>query len=308
MAIPVLIDTDMGIDDAVAIALALAAVELDVVGMVSVGGNVALEQATRNIGRLLSGLGLTKWPAVGRGLDQDGQLSDAAHVFNADGLGGVDLVEPADFAPEDYRTVYERAIRTHGEALCIVAIGPLTNLAAVMREMPEVLARVGRIIVMGGAVWCRGNMTRWAEFNFYRDPEAAAAMLASGLPITVVPLDVTQQVAIDDSHVAHLARSGTRAGPLLARMIRWPLDNHHAEGSGRFLVHDALAVGVLLWPEMFLQARMALEVTTGGEQVGRSRPAVARDRKRQLGVVTAVNTVDFLENLIETLCDEKFVV
>lgn len=91
-------------------------------------------------------------------------------------------------------------------------------------------------------------------------------------------------------------------------MIRWPLDNHHAEGSGRFLVHDALAVGVLLWPEMFLQARMALEVTTGGEQVGRSRPAVARDRKRQLGVVTAVNTVDFLENLIETLCDEKFVV
>lgn len=150
MAIPVLIDTDMGIDDAVAIALALAAVELDVVGLVSVGGNVALEQATRNIGRLLSGLGLTKWPAVGRGLDQDGQLSDAAHVFNADGLGGVDLVEPADFAPEDYRTVYERAIRTHGEALCIVAIGPLTNLAAVMREMPEVLARVGRIIVMGG--------------------------------------------------------------------------------------------------------------------------------------------------------------
>jgi purine nucleosidase len=137
---------------------------------------------------------------------------------------------------------------------------------------------------MGGAVWCKGNVTPHAEFNFYRDPGAAAAVLAAGLPVTVVPLDVTRQVALDESHVAQLSRAGTRAGDLLAEMIRFPLEAEGDAAHGSFLVHDALALGAVIWPPLFMRAQMALEVVVAGEQAGRSKPLVAKDKSRQIGV------------------------
>lgn len=309
MAHPVLIDTDMGVDDAVAMVLALCAPEIDLVGVTSVGGNVSLDQVTQNIGRLLSGLRLDSWPVLGRGLDQDQPgLQDATHVFGSDGLGDVDLPVPSDFAVESFLDVYEQLIEAHGHALRIVAMGPLTNLAAVMTERPGLLEKVGQIVVMGGAFWCQGNVTPYAEFNFYRDPRAAQTVLTSRLPITVVPLDVTVQVALDESHTAHLSRSGTRGGELLARMIQYPLVHGTDATPGGFLAHDALTVGVLLWPALFLRSKMAIDVVTSGEQAGRCKPKIAKDKSRQLAVVISVNVVDFLENLLEQLCQERFVV
>lgn len=309
MSRPVLIDTDMGVDDAVAVSLALGAADIDVVGVVGVGGNVSASQATRNIGRLLAGVQTGHWPRVGCGLDRPGgDLQHATQVFGRDGLGEIDLPVPADFAADDYLEVYEESIEAHGDSLVVLALGPLTNLAAALRERPVLLTRVGQIVVMGGAVWCPGNATAHAEFNFYRDVEAAAAVLASGLPITVVPLDVTRQVAIDESHVAHLSRSGTRGGELLAQMIRFPIGRERQGPPGTFLVHDAVAAGVLLWPELFMRSKMALEMVVSGEQAGRCKPMVAKDKRRQLAVVISVNVVDFLENLLEQLCQEKFVV
>jgi len=307
---PVLIDTDMGVDDAVAITLALSAAEIDLAGLVSAGGNVPLDQATANVGRLLGALEPDAWPAVARGLDQQrGGFEDATHVFGADGLGDLDLPVPEHHAPGDYLELYERLIERHGESLVIVAIGPLTNLAAVLRRRPELLARAGQIVVMGGAIWCPGNITAHAEFNFYRDPEAAAVVLASGLPITVVPLDVTRQVAMDESHLAHLSCSGTRSGELLARMIRFPIDLRTEDTApGTFLVHDALAVGVLLWPQFFMRSMMGLKMVTTGEQAGRCKPVVAKGKRRQLAVVISVQVGEFLDNLLERLCHEKFVV
>ncbi len=307
---PVLIDTDMGADDAVAITLALSAAEVDLVGLVSVGGNVSLEQATSNIARLLGGLQPGKWPPIARGLDQQRSgLRDATHVFGPDGLGQLDLPVPANCTPGDYLELYERLITTYGEALVIVAIGPLTNLAAVSRQRPGLLNRAGHIVVMGGAVWCPGNVTSYAEFNYYRDPQAAAVVLSSGLPITVVPLDVTRQVAMDESHLAHLSCSGRRSGELLARIIRFPIQQQTEDAApGTFLVHDALAVGVLLWPHLFMRSRMALEMVTTGEQAGRCKPMVAKDKRQQLAVVISVNVGEFLGNLLEELCQEKFVV
>ena len=309
MRTPVLIDTDMGVDDAVAITLALSTPQIELVGLASVGGNVGIEQATRNIGRLLGSLGVQDGPAVARGLDQNaGELRDATHLFGADGLGGVDLATPSGFAPTDLFELYEALIGAHGSALAIVTIGPLTNLAAVLRERPGLLERAGRLVIMGGAIWCKGNATPHAEFNFYRDPQAAQAVLASGLPITVVSLDVTSQVAMDESHVAHLACSGAGSGELLARMIRVPMERHPEAGAGKFLPHDALAVGVLLWPELFLRSKMVLEVITSGEQAGRSKPMIGKDKSRQVAVVITVNVGDFLGNLLEQLCHERFAV
>jgi len=308
MSTPVLIDTDMGVDDAMAIALALASPELEVVGLSGVGGNVPLEQATTNIARLLSGLGVRSWPKIARGLDQPAGLKDALHVHGDDGLGKMDLPLPEDFRPGELVACYEECIETRGSPLVIIAIGPLTNLAAILRERPGLLQRVGRIVVMGGAVWCKGNISPSAEFNFYRDPQAAADVLASGLPITVVSLDVTNQVVMDESHLARLSRSGNRTAELIASMIRFPMSQASDEGSGRFLVHDPLTVGTLLWPALFLQSRMALEITTSGPQAGRSKPMIAKDKKRQLSVVISVNVADFLEHLLERLCHEQFVV
>ena len=307
---PVLIDTDMGVDDAVAVTLAVCAPEIELAGVVSVGGNVPLDQATGNVSRLLGALSLDSSPPTARGLDQEGDdLDNATHVHGSDGLGGLDLPLPKNHAPGDYLDLYERAIEAHGEALAIIAIGPLTNLAAVLRERPELLARAGQVVIMGGAVWCPGNVTPHAEFNFYRDPAAAEQVLSSGLPITVVPLDVTRQVAMDESHLAHLSASGTRSGELLARMIRFPIEQEtESSAPGTFLVHDALAVGVLLWPKLFMRSKMALQMTTSGEGAGQCKPMVAKDKRRQPGVVISVNVAEFIKTLLEEICHEKFVV
>lgn len=308
MSTPILIDTDMGVDDAVAIALALGSPELRVVALASVGGNVPLEQATINIPRLLTALGVREWPKIGRGLDQPAELPGAEHVHGDDGLGGVDWPAPAKFTTGGYVPLYEEMIAAHGSALSIVAIGPLTNLAAILRERPGLLNKAGRIVVMGGAIWCKGNITPHAEFNFYRDPAAAAAVLESGLPVTVVSLDVTNQVVMDESHVARMAQSMSRCGEQLARIVRFPMGQPTDEGTGRFLVHDALTIGTLLWPELFLRSKMALQVATSGSQMGKSKPMIAKDKARQVSVVISVNAGDLMENLLERLCQQKFVV
>ena len=307
MATPVLIDTDMGIDDAIAIALALSTPQLELAGLASVGGNVPLEQATCNVARLLAALQLKNPPPVGQGLDQRNGLRGAEHVFGSDGLGECGLAVPPDYHPIGFIELYEQCIARHGSSLAVVAIGPLTNLAALLRERPGLLQSVGRIIIMGGAIWCPGNINPAAEFNFYRDPKATAEVLSAGLPVTLVPLDVTRQVALDESHVAHLSRSEHNGGELLARMVRWALARK-VDGGSKFIIHDAVAVGALLWPELFLRSRIGLEIVTRGDQAGRSRPIVLKDKSKQVGVVLSVNVGDFLENLLGLICQEEFIV
>jgi purine nucleosidase len=308
MSRPVLIDTDIGVDDAVAITLALCVRELELVGLVSVGGNVPLDQVTRNIPSLLAALGRENWPQIGKGLDQDPSLSHALDVHGDDGLGGLGLPTPVDFSAGDYIDTYEELIERHGGDLAIIAIGPLTNLAALMDQRPGLLERAGQIVIMGGAIWCAGNITPKAEFNFYRDPTAASKVLGSGLPISLVSLDITTQVAMDESHLAHLSAGGTKSGQLLSQMIRHPLEADTDGGPGRFIVHDALAVGLLIWPHLFLRSRMGIEMTTRGDDAGQSRPVLAKDKTRQVAVAMSVNAGEFLENLLESLCDEQFIV
>jgi len=304
MPIPLLIDTDMGVDDAVAIALALASPELDVRALVSTGGNVPLDQATKNIGRLLHAIRPGHWPVVGRGLDQTGPgLHDATHVFGMDGLGDCGIADDGAVEVRDYHDVYGEFLAGSGD-LNIVAIGPLTTLAAVLRENPAARSRIKHLYVMGGALWCKGNIRGVAEFNFYRDPPAAAAVLASGLPISLIPLDVTKFVTLDESNLAHFAASETRAGEFLAKIMEFPMKHSSEAGKGRFIVHDALAVGAIIWPGLFVRTRMTIEVATSGEHPGRTRPTLAHGGP-QADVLTAINAVDFVENMLERLCEEK---
>lgn len=310
MPLPILIDTDMGVDDAIAVTLALLSEKLSVQALVSVGGNVPLLQATRNIGRLLRALDLDAHPVVGVGLDQHGDLADARHVFGKDGLGETDWPALEPFEPVPYTKAYRAAIEKHPNQLTIVCIGPLTNLAELVRSNLGLLKQARRIVIMGGAVWCKGNVEGVAEFNFYRDPAAAETVLAAGLPVTLVPLDLTNFLHMDESHLARLAACDHPAGKFLASVLDWPLRSGTGDAPpGRFLVHDAAAVGSLLWPELFMSAQLAVKVCTAAPTPGKCQPVPRRDTSRKpISVLTTVGAVDFLENMLEVLCSQRFVV
>lgn len=308
MAVPLLIDTDMGIDDAVAACMAITSDALEVRSIVGVGGNAPVDQVVANIGRLMAATRPPDQPKIGRGLDQAAAAGpDRRARFGDDGFGNCDLPS-VPMKAIDFRQVYRETIEGAEGDLVILALGPLTNLAAFFDESPELFKSVKQIHLTGGAVWTRGNATESAEFNFHRDPSAAAKLLASGLPITVTPLDVTNLVCLDESHVAHLAASGYRTGEVLAKLLRFAIEQDDEPSYGKCHVADALTVGSLLWPDLFLKTRMRLEITTRGTHAGQSKPALGGDHRERVDLLTAVNAVDFLENLLEQLCHEAFVV
>lgn len=317
MATPLLIDTDMGIDDAVAVSLALAGDKLDVRAIVAVGGNVEADQVSKNIDRLLTALAPPNTPILGKGLDQTeggpmagkgSRLQDRRNLFGQDGLGECDLPQGKAAAAIDFREAYHQAIEAADGELEVLALGPLTNVAAILRETPDAARRIKRIYISGGAVWAQGNVRGLAEFNFHRDPLAAARVLTSGLPITIAPLDVTALVCLDESHAAHMASSGYRTGQVLAKILRYCMEHESDPGLGKTHVQDALAAGAMLWPDLFLKTRMRLEVVTAGPEAGRCKPQLGGDTTHRVDLLTAVNTVDFQENLLESLCHEAFVV
>ncbi len=309
MATPLLIDTDMGIDDAVAVCLALASDALDVRALVGVGGSVDLDQVMANIDRLLGALRPASTPVVGCGLDQPAEdRVDRRSIFGADGFGECELAPHESPVTVGFREAYARAIDDASGALTVLAIGPLTNLAVILRETPQCAKSIERVHVMGGAVWATGNVGGVAEFNFHRDPDAAAAVMTSGLRITVAPLDVTAHVSVDASHVARLSASGYRTGEVLGKLLAYPVEHDAGPQHGRFQIHDAVAAASILWPALFMRTRMRLEIVTEGDQAGRSKPALGGDAGTHVDILTAVNAVDLLENLLEALCHEAFVV
>jgi len=309
MATPVLIDADMGADDAAAVVLAMASGAVDLHAVVGVGGTVRVDQAVINIGRLLKAVGVSRRPIVGRGLDQaDAELKDRRDLFGEDGFGGCSLPADDGLAVGDFRDVYRQAVAQAGGELVVVAVGPLSNLAALLQESPDLFRALRQIVIAGGAVWTAGDVHETTEFTFYRDAPAAHRILSSGLPVSVVSLDVVKMVCLDESHLARLAASGCRTGEVLARLLRYPAETEIEPGYGKVYVAGALAVGSLVWPDLFLGTRMRLDVETTGPKAGRCKPALGGDKVLHVNLLTAVNAVDFVENLLESVCHEAFFV
>jgi len=309
MATPVLIDTDMGIDAAVAVALALASETVDLRAVVGTGGRRTLDQTMINISRVLGALGPPTLPLVGRGVDRGAPASaDEDDTRGADGLGDWDEPVNNAISASDWGDVYQQTVDGANGELSILLLGPLTNVAAVLDEAPDLFDRVKHVYVAGAAVWAQGNAGSAAEFNFHCDPSAAAAVMSSGLPITVVPLDVTGLVCLDQSHVAHMAASGYRMGEISATLLECALESDAAPGYGKTFAPAAVAVGSMMWPDLFLKTRMRLEVVASGSEAGRSKPALGGDKSQQVDLLTAVNAADFIENLLESLCHEAFIV
>ncbi len=277
---PILIDADPGIDDAVAILLALASPELNLVAVTTVVGNAPVENATRNALRLLHLAGRADIP-VAQGAHRPlvhparDFVSRPSKVHGDDGLGGAAL-EDAPFPSRTGHAVELMAemVDKYGSDLTVIAIGPLTNVALFFALYPERAARIGRLIVMGGGLAEGGNYTPAAEFNFYSDPAAAERVFQSPIDTTLLSLDVTQRAVLRPADFAQLGTGSV--GLAVRQMLGFYVDWHVATyGTDALPMHDSLAVAHAISPELVSTVPAALGVAY---DEGRTRGQTLVDR------------------------------
>jgi len=264
----IIIDTDPGVDDALAIMLALRSPEVSVEALTPVAGNVPLSLTLPNALRLLELAGRTDVPvAAGAEHPLERQLITASSAHGNNGLAGVEFPGPrtrpvAESAPQ----LMARLIRGSPGEISIIAIGPLTNLALAFRDDPALPSMVRDITIMGGSL-SGGNITPVAEFNAYVDPEAAQIVFRCGKPITMIGLDVTRKVSVTDDVLQRLASAVNPLGRAAARILRAQLEQvrRTSVDDGVIHAHDALAMASLIDPGIVSLKPMHIEVETRGE-------------------------------------------
>jgi pyrimidine-specific ribonucleoside hydrolase len=294
--IPLVIDTDPGIDDALAVLLALASPEVDLRLVTTVHGNVALAQTTENALRVLHLAGRADVPVAAGAAESlvHVQAERAGHVHGAAGLGGVELPPSAAAAdPRPAVVALAELLTTSSEPVTVAAIGPLTNIALLLRVFPDAAARIGRLVVMGGSAGRGGNVTAAAEFNVWADPEAAQAVFASSLPTVMVGLDVTLPTVLSEEGIARFGAAGP-IGAQAAAILRQYLDHARtAYGTAGVVVHDALALTEAIAPGTLGTVRRDVVVDTG---LGAGRGQTLVDRRRVSAAPTAVDVAETVDS------------
>ena len=267
----VIVDTDPGVDDALALMMALNSADLQIEGITTVGGNATLSDTTGNALRLLEHLGGKQSAvsvAVGAGEPLQGSFTHAYHVHGAGGLG-VPLPAPT-LRPHGMSAVEficERAAAS-AEPLAVIALGPLTNVAAALESRPDLVDALSEVVVMGGAFEVSGNITPYAEFNIHEDPWAANAVFASGVPVTLVGLDVTRWTSMQrgggPQWFEGTSKSAQLGNGILADRFRERADLQE------FFLHDPLAVAAAIDPDILTCRPAQVSVVTDGEERGRT--------------------------------------
>ena len=266
----IIIDTDGGVDDALALLFALACQDARVEAITTVHGNVPVEQATANVLEVLHIAGCARMVAQGCMAPLSGVPVFARDVHGAEGLGGWAREQRGEMAVlSDLSApalITSLARQSPGE-ITLVTIGPLTNAAVALREDPEGFRMLRRMVTMGGAVFERGNVTTTAEFNFYADPHAAREVVRSGVPMTLVGLDVTHKVVSTQDRMEQLlaGECGTRERFLRCICERMLSFYRPRIGADQFFLHDPLAVGVALDPSLAGTRAMQVDIETAGE-------------------------------------------
>lgn len=266
---PVVIDTDPGIDDVLALLLAARSPELHIEAVTVVGGNVGLDACVRNALLTLEQSGLEPMPPVAAGCARplEREPLDAAHVHGDDGLGGVAHEFPAPstrVSDQDAVEVLLDAIRRKPDELVLITLGPLTNLATAFRRDPETVRRLKRVVAMGGALRVPGNVTTTAEYNLYADPEAAQEVIAAELPLILVGLDVTHRTLLHaDEFGARAGRSSPPGAQFARRVCAHIFEfGEVRRGLAAAYLHDPLAVGAAADPEVVRCERVRVRVET----------------------------------------------
>lgn len=264
---PVILDCDPGHDDAIAILLALASPELDVRAITTVHGNQTLPKVTRNALRLLTAIGRTDVP-VAAGCERPlvAPPVTAPEIHGESGLDGPELPEPAfDVVPEHAVDLIIRILRESDGRVTLIPTGPLTNIAMVLQKAPDVREKIEHICLMGGAVR-EGNKTPVAEFNIVADAEAARVVFESGLPLTMIGLDVTHQARVGDAELARLRAMNRPVASLVADLIEFFRGTYQRVFGFDFApIHDAVAVAQVIRPGIVKTRFLNVVVETRSE-------------------------------------------
>jgi len=303
----VLIDCDVGVDDALALILAFHSPELKVEGITGVNGNVPLDKVFNNIQKVLSLIQPLHRPFIARGADRPlkGTTLHAHSVHGEDGLGGarVECQEREEWwqvFPGRGDELITRMARKYPDEMTLIAIGPLTNLALGLQKDPEGMRKLKAVVIMGGAVRSEGNVTPHAEFNIFTDPLAAKMVFESRLQITLVPLDVTRRVSLTPQMIEE------RVKPIHNAFSRFVVEATGYDATGRRFrrgskavnLHDPLAVGVVVDPDLARKERLSIFVETQeGEQYGRTSQRLKGEAsdERMIDICTEVNAEKFFE-------------
>lgn len=265
----IIIDTDPGQDDAIAILTALAAPSLDVLGIVPVAGNVPLPLTLKNALQLVELAGMPETPVIaGCARPMLRPLVTAEHVHGKTGMDGPTLPEPSVQPVEGHGVDWMiDTIRNHPpKTITLAVLGPMTNLALALIKAPDITERIQQVVFMGGAYFEVGNITPSAEFNIYVDPHAAHVVFTSGIDLVMMPLDVTHKALIRPEWLKRLAAVGTPVCDAAAAMLdfyeRFDVDKY---GAGGGPLHDPCVTAYLLQPELFTGKQCSVRVETGSE-------------------------------------------
>ncbi len=316
----ILIDTDPGVDDALAILLAYNSSELRVEAITTVSGNVHVDQATQNLLIILGLLDLSEYPNIAKGEAQPlvKPLVKAEHVHGEDGLGNISQLCNPDGSPcypmascdisavSGVDMILEMVDRFPDE-LVVVALGPLTNLSKAIQKDPNSMQKLHSIVLMGGVFSEYGNVTTSAEFNVYVDPHAAHDVFNSGVPVHIAPLDVTHQVALTGERLkAEIGKRSDKLSRFLIESTQACMEFYREHvGFYGLYIHDALPIGMLTHPNFFKSVEAHVQVETEGNLTsGMTVADLRHERQRSSPNASVCLNVDadaFLNHFFERI-------
>lgn len=304
----IIIDADPGVDDAAAILMALASPEIDVLGLSIVAGNVSLPDTVANACKIVGLSGRRDVP-VHAGAPGPLIRNQVFGKYARIGSFSDQLVDPTDIRPAGEHAVHflvrmAREAAQKGDPITICAIGPLTNLALALIQHPDVARGIRQIVSMGGAFTALGHRTPWAEFNIYADPHAAEIVYSSGIPIVVMPLDMTFQALFTKQHFQVFQEKGGQAGRALFNLLS-AFDRSDVDRFGRpgGPIHDATTIAWLIRPDLFGSRKAAIGVQVTGLTMGHTYADFYKktDRVANATVATDVDETGFIDLLIERI-------
>src|SRR5512134_457433 len=306
MAKRIIIDTDPGVDDALAFLLALASPEIKLEALTTTQGNVTLEKATRNALSVLE-LAHASHVPVARGslLPLVQPLRASADVHGESGIGNSKLPEPQTKTVPEHAVDYliERVLAEPNE-ISIFPIGPLTNIAMAIRKEPRFASAVKELVIMGGAILEHGNSTPQAEFNIYVDPHAAHIVFHSGIPITLIPLDVTHKCLLQQTHLDRLMRIDSPISRFIRDAMEVYLEASFRLGYEGSSLHDPLTLATIIAPELLTLKEYYVDVDiSGGVGMGKTFADIFHVIKKPANMKVAMDVRgdDFIELFLQRM-------
>jgi purine nucleosidase len=302
----IIIDTDPGVDDALTFLLALASPEIQLEALTTTQGNVTLEKATSNALSVLE-LGCASHIPVARGslLPLVQPLRASAAVHGESGIGNSKLPEPKSTPVPGHAVDYliERVLAEPKE-ISIFPIGPLTNIAMAIRKEPRFASAVKELVIMGGAILEYGNMTPQAEFNIYVDPHAAHIVFHSGIPMTLIPLDVTHKCLLKQEHVDRLMQINSPISRFIRDAMEVYLEASYALGHEGSSLHDPLTLATIIAPELLTLKEYYVDVDiSGGVSMGKTFADIPNLLKKpaNMKVAMTVHGEEFVELFMQRM-------